>query len=102
MYSDHFQIASQSEQIFPKGNGPKMNHTARRRLLARSEPGVVQLPTLVVCDQLADSSLVKQISEWAPRREIIHAVFSSGRRQMPAVRALLDYLAERYQQMDED
>ncbi|WP_240631919.1 LysR substrate-binding domain-containing protein [Alcaligenes faecalis] len=63
---------------------------------------MVQLPTLVVCDQLADGSLVKQISGWAPRREIIHAVFSSGRGQMPAVRALLDYLVERYQQIDKD
>jgi DNA-binding transcriptional LysR family regulator len=48
----------------------------------------------VVCDQLADGSLVKLIPDWAPRREIIHAVFSSRRGKMPAVGALLYYLAE--------
>jgi DNA-binding transcriptional LysR family regulator len=72
------------------------------RAAALAGVGIVQLPTLVVCDQLAQGALVKLIPDWAPRREIIHAVFSSRRGQMPAVRALLDYLVERYQAMDED
>lgn len=94
----------------PDGAQAVLHHTPRLittdmtalRCAAMKGVGVVQLPTLVVCDQLADGSLVKLIPDWAPRREIIHAVFSSRRGQMPAVRALLDYLAERYQQMDED
>lgn len=94
----------------PDGAQAVLHHTPRLittdmtalRCAALKGVGVVQLPTLVVCDQLADGSLVKLIPDWAPRREIIHAVFSSRRGQMPAVRALLDYLAERYQQMDED
>lgn len=64
--------------------------------------GVVQLPTLMVCDQLLDGSLIKLIPDWAPRREIIHAVFSSRRGLMPSVRALIDYLAQRFEAIDED
>ncbi len=33
------------------------------------------LPLLMVAPQLEDGSLVRVISDWAPRREIIHAVF---------------------------
>ena len=42
------------------------------------------------------------LPEWAPRREIIHAVFASRRGLLPAVRALLDFLAERFEELEED
>jgi DNA-binding transcriptional LysR family regulator len=64
--------------------------------------GVVQLPLLMVCDQLANGSLVRVVPEWAPQREIIHLVFPSRRGLLPAVRALVDYLAERFRTIDED
>lgn len=58
--------------------------------------GVVQLPILMVKQEVAHGSLVKLLPEWAPRREIIHAVFPSRRGLLPSVRALLDHLAERF------
>lgn len=64
--------------------------------------GVVQLPLLMVCDQLADGSLVRVVPEWAPRREIIHAVFPSRRGLLPSVRALVDYLATEFADIVED
>jgi DNA-binding transcriptional LysR family regulator len=72
------------------------------RIAALAGVGIVQLPTLMVCDQLEQGSLVRPIPDWAPRREIIHAVFSSRRGLMPSVRALIDYLAQRFEAMDED
>lgn len=64
--------------------------------------GVVQLPTLMVCDELAAGSLVRLLPDWAPRREIIHVVYPSRRGQLPAVRALIDHLANSFDAIDED
>lgn len=62
--------------------------------------GVVQLPMLMVSDQLADGSLVRVVPEWGPSREIIHAVFPSRRGLLPSVRALIDFLAQRFKQLE--
>nr|WP_321269044.1 LysR family transcriptional regulator [uncultured Tolumonas sp.] len=64
--------------------------------------GVVQLPAMMVREQLADGRLVRLLPHWAPRREIIHAVFPSRRGLLPSVRALIDFLAERFGPMEED
>lgn len=64
--------------------------------------GVVQLPILMVREQLAEGSLLGLLPEWKPRREIIHAVFPSRRGLLPSVRALIDHLAERYASFDEE
>lgn len=64
--------------------------------------GVVQLPAMMVREQLADGRLVRLLPDWAPRREIIHAVFPSRRGLLPSVRALIDYLAQRFGPVEED
>lgn len=64
--------------------------------------GVVQLPVMMVREQLIDGSLVQLVPEWAPRREIIHAVFPSRRGLLPSVRTLIDYLARRFSEIDEE
>lgn len=56
--------------------------------------GVVQLPTMMVWDQIRDGRLVQVLPEWRPRSGIVHAVFPSRRGLLPSVRALLDYLAD--------
>lgn len=55
--------------------------------------GAVQLPQMVVDRDLASGQLVDVLPGWAPRAGIVHAVFPSRRGQLPAVRALIDYLA---------
>lgn len=72
------------------------------RAAAVAGVGVVQLPSMMVREQIARGELVHVIPGWAPRREIIHAVFASRRGLLPAVRALVDFLAERFQALDED
>ncbi|RJF95616.1 LysR family transcriptional regulator [Noviherbaspirillum saxi] len=72
------------------------------RTSALAGVGIVQLPFLMVCDQLADGSLVRVVPGWAPRREIIHAVFPTRRGLLPSVRTLVDYLVERFGVIDEE
>jgi len=72
------------------------------RIAATAGVGVVQLPTMMMRDELADGRLVRVLEGWAPPREIVHAVFPSRRGLLPAVRGLIDHLAERFQALDED
>ena len=94
----------------PDGAQADLHHTPRfvtgdiaaLRSAALAGVGVVQLPTMMMRDQLAEGSLVRLLPDWAPRREIIHAVFPSRRGLLPSVRALIDYLAQRFAALDED
>lgn len=64
--------------------------------------GVVQLPLLMLTEELAQGRLVRLLPAWAPRREIIHLVFPSRRGLLPSVRALIDFLVEKYASFEED
>ena len=94
----------------PDGAQADLHHTPRfvtgdiaaLRSAALAGVGVVQLPTMMMRDQLAEGSLLRLLPDWAPRREIIHAVFPSRRGLLPSVRALIDYLARRFAALDED
>lgn len=72
------------------------------RLAAVAGVGVVQLPTMMVRDQFARGELAQVLPDWTPRREIIHAVFSSRRGLLPSVRALIDFLAAQFAELKED
>jgi len=96
--------------IGPDGTQAAIRHQPRLvtrgmlalRAAAVAGVGVVQLPTMMVREQIERGELVRVIPGWAPRREIIHAVFASRRGLLPAVRALVDFLADRFQALDED
>lgn len=64
--------------------------------------GVVQLPLLMLPEELAAGLLVSVVPEWEPRREVIHLVFPSRRGMLPAIRALIDYLVEQYGRIEEN
>ncbi|MCH8538301.1 MAG: LysR family transcriptional regulator [Alkalimonas sp.] len=64
--------------------------------------GVVQLPLLMLQQELADGRLIHLLPEWEPRREVIHLVFPSRRGMLPSIRALIDFLVERYASIMED
>ncbi|KAF1024681.1 MAG: HTH-type transcriptional regulator DmlR [Burkholderia plantarii] len=72
------------------------------RAAALAGVGIVQLPTMMVDDALASGTLLAVLPDWAPRREIVHAVFASRRGLLPAVRALVDFLAERFAALPAD
>lgn len=94
----------------PEGAQATLYHTPRLvtgdmialRAAALAGVGVVQLPTLMVQTELAAGKLMRLLPDWAPRREIIHAVYPSRRGLLPAVRALIDDLARRFKALDED
>lgn len=56
--------------------------------------GIVQLPVLMVWRDLEAGRLIHALPHWQPRAGIVHAVFPSRRGLLPAIRALLDYLAQ--------
>ena len=57
---------------------------------------------MLLREQFERGELVPVLAQWSPRREIIHAVFASRRGLLPAVRSLVDYLAEQFAALDED
>lgn len=90
-------------------HGPDGAHAAVRhqpRLVSSSMPalresalagvGIVQLPMMLVRAQFDAGSLTHVLPGWAPRPETIHAVFASRRGLLPAVRALIDFLADAF------
>ena len=66
------------------------------RLAAVAGVGVVQLPTMMVDKDLAAGTLVDVLPAWRPRGGIVHAVFSSRRGLLPAVRGLIDHLVAEF------
>lgn len=72
------------------------------RTAAVAGVGVVQLPLLMVREQLQRGELVRLLPDWAPKPEIIHAVYPSRRGQLPSVRALLDNLSQEFESLVED
>lgn len=96
--------------IGPEGAEAIINHRPRLvtddmvalRTAAIAGVGIVQLPTLVVIDEIRGGRLVQVLPGWAPRPHIIHAVYPSKRGLLPSVRALLDFLALRFDALQED
>jgi DNA-binding transcriptional LysR family regulator len=71
------------------------------RAAAIRRVGITQLPSMVVIDQLKSGALVELLPGWSPKLGVVHAVFPSRRGLLPAVRALLDFLAERLAETDD-
>lgn len=63
--------------------------------------GIVQLPFLIVAEQLKEGSLVRLLPQWHAKKDIIHLVYPSRRGLLPAVRALVDYLSDYYRSYEE-
>lgn len=55
--------------------------------------GIVQLPSIFICDDLLAGRLVHVLPDWRPTSGIVHAVFPSRRGLLPSLRALVDFFA---------
>lgn len=71
------------------------------RAAAVAAVGVVQLPSMVMCEEIAAGSLVPLLPEWTLPHGLVHLVFPSRRGLLPSVRALIDFLAEEFAKLDE-
>lgn len=78
---------------------PRMvsDNVAVLRAAALAGVGIVLLPEEVVRDSLANHQLVTVLEGWIPRTGEIVAIFPSRRGLMPAVRKLIDFLAEEFE-----
>jgi len=57
--------------------------------------GVARLPETVVREDLKRGTLVRVLPAWSSPQGVLHVVFPSRRGLLPAVRAFIDFLAER-------
>jgi DNA-binding transcriptional LysR family regulator len=60
--------------------------------------GVALLPESVCCTALNNNELEIILPQWSPPQGIVHCVFPSRRGILPAVRVLIDWLAEKLPQ----
>ncbi|MFJ1253024.1 LysR family transcriptional regulator [Cupriavidus sp. CuC1] len=94
----------------PEGASMEIRHNPRLvtddmlslRLAALAGVGAVALPSMVVEDELKQGRLVMLVPQWRPKGGVIHAVYPSRRGLLPAVRALIDFLALRFEQLVEE
>lgn len=56
--------------------------------------GIALLPESVCCNALNNNELEIILPQWSPPQGIVHCVFPSRRGLLPAVRVLIDWLAE--------
>ncbi|MCY1532037.1 LysR substrate binding domain protein [compost metagenome] len=90
----------------PNGANAEVRHTPRYitddmtalRQAALRGVGIVQLPLMVVDQDLEQGRLMDIIPQWVPRSGIVHVVFPSRRGLLPSVRKLIDFLAEHIRQ----
>jgi DNA-binding transcriptional LysR family regulator len=71
------------------GDFPLVRSSAEKGL------GVALLPESVCCAALNSGSLEVILPEWSPPQGIVHCVYPSRRGVLPAVRVLIDWLAEK-------
>ena len=71
------------------------------RAAALAGVGVVQLPSMILCDELLSGALLPLLPDWTVPHGVVHLVFPSRRGLLPSVRALIDFLAEEFSKLDE-
>jgi DNA-binding transcriptional LysR family regulator len=78
-------------------NGPlQSNEVAVTHRAALEGLGIAMLPTYFISEDLAQGRLVRVLPAYEPETLGIHAVYLSRQHQPPLLRAMLDFLAERF------
>ena len=94
----------QTWELFgPNGEAARVEHTPRLvchdfvvlKSAALAGLGIALLPESVIRAELANGSVERVLPEWNIPQGICHVVFPSRRGMLPAVRAFIDFLAER-------
>ncbi|MGP2730781.1 LysR substrate-binding domain-containing protein, partial [Serratia marcescens] len=94
----------------PQGERVEWEHTPRLvtddmlmlRTAAIAGAGIVQLPAMMMRDDMLRGELVQLLPGWQPQGGVVHAVYPSRRGLLPAVRLLLDYLGEQFTSIEEE
>ncbi|MDF3932347.1 LysR substrate-binding domain-containing protein [Pseudomonas citronellolis] len=72
-----------------------------RKTVALAGLGITVLPLYYCIDELASGRLVRVLPDWQEPEAFLQAVYPHRRGLLPAVRALIDYLAESFARSDE-
>jgi DNA-binding transcriptional LysR family regulator len=93
--SHHWQLEAANGQTASVPHHPRLvtDDMAVLQQAAINGVGIVQLPTMMIWQDIDAGRLVHVLPEWRPRAGIIHAVFPSRRGLLPSVRAFLDFIA---------
>ncbi|TLY85139.1 MAG: LysR family transcriptional regulator, partial [Gammaproteobacteria bacterium] len=91
------------ELVGPNGETARVEHSPRvvchdfvvLRATVLAGLGIARLPESVVREDLARGALTRVLPAWNSPQGIVHVVFPSRRGLLPAVRAFIDFLAER-------
>jgi DNA-binding transcriptional LysR family regulator len=91
------------ELVGPDGQSVRAEHSPRvvchdfvvLRAAALAGLGVARLPESVVREDLRSGALKRVLAGWNSPQGILHVVFPSRRGMLPAVRALIDFLAQK-------
>ena len=94
------------ELVGPEGEAVRIEHAPRvvchdfvlLRTAVLAGLGIALLPESVVHADIENGKLERLLPEWTTPQGILHVVFPSRRGLLPAVRALIDFLAERLPQ----
>lgn len=102
--AQQWHLCSPSGDALVVPHKPRYITTDMQALLsaALAGVGVVQLPILMLENHLDNGELIALLAQYPPRREVIHLVFPSRRGLLPSVRALVDFLADRYSKFEEN
>ncbi|MFJ4144822.1 LysR family transcriptional regulator [Pseudomonas sp. NPDC089734] len=91
----HFTCEGLSESVAVKGN-LSTNDSITSLQAALCGAGVTLLPTYLAAPLIRDGSLIPLLTRYQPMEMSIHAVYTSRKHMSSALRALLDFLAERF------
>jgi DNA-binding transcriptional LysR family regulator len=105
-YSGEFDRPRPWELVGPEGERTLAEHGPRivchdflvLREAVLAGLGVARLPETVVAGDLKQGTLVRILPGWNNPQGVLHAVFPTRRGLLPAVRAFIDFLAERLPQ----
>lgn len=62
---------------------------------------MTSMPMSLVHDYIDRGQLVVVLPDWAPRTEMIYAVFSSRHGMLPSMRMLIDFMVEQFKLLDD-
>jgi DNA-binding transcriptional LysR family regulator len=87
----------------PSGSHASAEHTPRMvchdfvvlRAAVLAGLGIARLPESMVREDLKSGAMIRVLPQWNSPQGVLHVVFPSRRGLLPAVRAFIDFLAER-------
>ncbi|MFW1830090.1 LysR substrate-binding domain-containing protein [Acinetobacter baumannii] len=64
--------------------------------------GIAPLPIMMAHEYILRKELIVVLPEWKPTSGIVHAAYASRKGLLPAIKRLLDFLEEQFNQLDKD